>query len=156
MSWAAGQIDQALCHGSLTVAGKSLNTKGWASLNNFVMHTAPLKRGENLLIGGRTGRLAMPKRNDESIRTLEILVIGSCNSAGTPYANKVHGMWTNYYELYNAVFNLTGTSHSASLTVPGGATRTGTVQIGDSELQETETESALLVTLDLILPTGAL
>ena len=94
MSWAAGQIDPALCHGSLTVAGKSLNTKGWASLNNFVMHTAPIKRGENLLIGGRTGRLAMPKRNDESIRTLEILVIGSCNSAGTPYANKVHGMWT--------------------------------------------------------------
>lgn len=156
MSWSSGELAASTCHGSLTLNGLPMNTLAWASLNNFVLWPSPARRGENLLIPGAPGRIAFPKRKDETTVTLECLVIGDCDQSGTPHADKSAGLATNWMTVYTALDSMLDSNVGASLTLPNAVTLTGTVQVIEITPSSTEMEGALNFTVDLILPDGEL
>lgn len=156
MTWTTGEIAAANCYGSLAIGGVSLSTKAWAVTNLFVLYNAAPRRGENTLIPGLAGRIPHPKRKDEAVRTLELLVIGDCSSIGVPYSDRNVGLETNWLTLKNGLLSTTSTTLTAVLTRPSGSTLSGPVQIGNSELGAPGVAGVYTATLDLTLPNGEL
>lgn len=156
MTWTSEELAASTCHGSLTLGGVSMNNKAWASLNNFVLWGPADRRSSNLMIPGRPGSISMLRRKADSSRTLECLVIGDCNQVGTPHASRESGLATNFMTLRSSVFGWTGTSVTASLSLPNGSTISGAAQIIQVELGSTNISGALTFTIDLDLPDGEL
>lgn len=156
MTWTSEELVASSCFGTLTLGGTSMNNKAWSTLNNYVLWNAATRRGENSLIPDLPGRIAQPYRKDETIRTLECVIIGDCNTAGVAHANRTSGLWTNWTSLKTGILSSTATTMTASLVLPTGGTITGAVQIVGSELGETGTTGALTFTLDLKIPAGEL
>lgn len=156
MTWTTNQIAASNCHGTLSIGGVSLSTYAWAVTNLFVLYNAAPRRGENTPIPGDPGRIPHPKRKDEAVRTLELLIIGDCNAAGTPYANRNIGLETNWLTLKNGLLSTTATTLTATITRPSGAYLSGPVQIGNSELGAPGVPGVFTATLDLTLPNGEL
>lgn len=156
MTWTSEELAASTCHGSLTIGSTSMNNKAWASLNNFVLWQPAPRRGSNLLIGGRAGRIAFERRKDESQRTLEVLIIGDCNTVGTPHASREAGLWTNVSALRSSIFAWSGSSVTATLALPGGGSISGPVQLVEAEFGETGVAGALTATITLDLPNGEL
>ena len=92
MTWTSEELVASSCFGTLTLGGTSMNNKAWSTLNNYVLWNAATRRGENSLIPDLSGRIAQPYRKDETIRTLECVIIGDCNSAGVAHANRTSGL----------------------------------------------------------------
>lgn len=155
-TWTSQQLADSTCHGSLTLNGLSMNNSAWASLNNYVLWPPANRRGSNIAIPGRSGRIAVPRRKDETSRTLECLVIGDCDITGTPYASRSVGLATNCMLLDSSLFGWTGTSVAAVLTLPNGAVRSGAVQIVHVEYGSPGVEGVLTFTLDIDIPDGEL
>lgn len=155
-TWTSKEIAASTCHGTLTIGTTSMNTKAWASLNNYVLWKGAPRRGANSLIPGLAGRIPQPRRKDEATRTLEVLIIGDCNATGTPHANRSSGLAANWGTLESSILAWTGTGVTATLVRPNGVSRSGIVQIVDHDLGETGVEGALTLTLDLVLPYGEL
>ena len=156
MTWTSKELAASTCHGTLTLGGVSMNNKAWASLNNFVLWNSANRRGSNTVIPEVPGVYAHPRRKTETSRTLECLVIGDCNTAGAPHANRSAGLATNWLTLKNGLLSWTGSTVTASLLLPNGSTISGPVQIVDSELGSTDAEGALTFTLDINLVNGEL
>lgn len=156
MTWTSKELVASTCHGSLTLGGTSMNTKAWASLNNYILWSPASRRGENSLIPDLAGRIPNPRRKDQTQRTLECVIIGDCNAVGTPHSSREAGLATNFMSLRSSVFNWGGTTLSASLTLPNGGTLSGVVQVIEVTTGSTDVVGALTFTIDLVLPYGEL
>lgn len=156
-TWADEMIQESLCHGSLTYGGIDLSTPAWTVTNLIVLWQPSDRRGENLMIPGLAGRIVLPKRRDETAETLEMVVTGTVNRLGVPYADPYEGLEANLDYLCDNVFDTAAATSgaTASLTMPSGATRTGPMQVVDASFN-TEVGIAALVTVDVILPYGKL
>lgn len=150
------ELADSVCHGALTIGGTSMNNKAWASLNNYVLWPGAPRRGENLKVPGRPGRIALPRRKDEADLTLEVLIIGDCGPTGTPFLNRSAGLATNWITLRSAIMDWGGSTISASLVLPNSVTLSGAVQVVDHDFGETGVTGALTLTIDLTLPSGEL
>lgn len=141
----AGIIDYD-CEGTLTIGGISMNRPAWAILGDeqgegglLGLITNVAQRGSNRKIPGSAGVLAYRRRVDETEHELRILVAGDVNSSGVATSDHNQGLAVNLDYLYTNVIapvvSTTGT-RSASLVIPGLATRTANIQV--TGLQQTE------------------
>lgn len=155
--WADREIRQANCHGTLTLGGMSMNTSAWAVLNvASLWEPAPVRR-ENMLIPFARGRLPVAGYLDERKDSLLILVTGTCDDDGVPYADPYVGLETNINILNSNLFSYADVvGHlSAVLTLPSGATRSGPLQFNSVQFGW-EVGVAVTITADYTLPYGKL
>ena len=118
--------------GSLTINSVNLFITGcWTVTNIEELWTGNAARGGNVVIAGATGQRAYPWRLDQSVYLLEMLFSGENNSSGTPYSNPYTGLVTNIEAFRAGVVappSAPTATYSATLTLPGGSTRTANVQ----------------------------
>lgn len=162
MSWAQGwaerEIASSVCHGTLEIDGHSMNRAAWATLNNFVLWTPASVIGDDLVIPHRDGVVALRRRKTVTKQSIQLLIIGQVDYAGTPNDDPIVGVEENMDFLDTYIFapviSDSGT-RTAVLTLPSGATRTGQVHIENVVLGST-IAGALTATFDISLPYGEL
>jgi hypothetical protein len=93
-------VEGAICVsdgvGTLTIDGTSLNCPAWGIPDlSALWGLVPPQRGKNVVIPGTPGQLPMPRRDDEAVVTLVMLISGTVDSAGTATADENVGLITN-------------------------------------------------------------
>lgn len=108
--------------GELTIDDVSMHTPGWTVLNPFILWNPAEQRGEDLLVPERPGALPLPRRITTTQHTLEMVIRGTHNHNGTPYANESFGLWANIEYLNQNVVEpspyMTDTTRFAELAIP--------------------------------------
>lgn len=121
-----------MSQGSLTINSVQLvNTapNGWKALDLSPLWGAPNLRGSNVVIPGTAGQRAYPRRVDETIYRLPLVVFHTHSVGGTPYADPSNGLQTNVEYLYQQLVVASLASPvSSTLTWPSGTTKTASVQ----------------------------
>lgn len=153
--WAAREIQQANCHGTLQLGEVSLNTPAWAVLNVATLwEPAPIRR-ENIAIPFRRGKLAVPGILDERTDSFMILVVGTCDQDGVPTDDPYVGLEANVEWLKSNLFAYADVvdSFDAVLTMPSGIEKGGPLQLGTAKFGW-EIGVAVTITVDFTLPDG--
>lgn len=124
--------------GELLITGESgletsLHVDGaWDATNAHVLwlRGEGAVRGQNVVISGAEGQLGEPWRTDQSTYGLEMLVDGSNDVDGNPYASYLEGLEANltFLEEEFCLNPSQVTSYPARLVMPSGAVRTADVQ----------------------------
>lgn len=153
--WAHREIQAANCHGTLAIGGTTLSCPAWAVLNVASLWAPAPTRGANRFVPHSAGTVALPRRRHEAQRTLEMVIVGTCDFDGDPYADPYEGLEANVDYLNDNVFSYadTMTSLLGSLTMPSGVTRTAQVQIERVEFG-VGSSVALTATVDITIPQG--
>jgi len=117
--------------GTLTINSLLLNGPAWdiPHLESLWLNTAV--RGANRRVSGNPGTRALRRRYDETEHQLAMTVIGHFTPAGVQNTDAVAGMVVNLETLRAALVDpiVTGSATvTATLTVPGAASRTAAVQ----------------------------
>jgi len=138
----------------LEVDGLSLKLDGAWQIDRSLsrLKGGPPKRGQNTIVPGVAGRLDNPKRLDEGVYDLVMLVKGRKDRLGAPYADEVAGKILNLDYLETRLYEPTGTL-AAVLYMPDASTQTGDVQFDNWTVAKDEGAVAT-VTFDLIVPAG--
>ena len=155
--WAAREIQQANCHGTLALGEVSLNTPAWAVLNVATLwQPAPIRR-ENIAIPFRRGKLAVPGIIDDRTDSLLILVVGTCDQNGDATEDPYVGLEENVGWLNDNLFAYATVvdSFDATLSMPSGAQKGGPMQLGTAQFGW-EVGVAVTITVDFTLPDGQL
>lgn len=141
--------------GTLTVNGVSMHCPGWVTFDVHTLWDSALFRGESLHIPGRSGRLGMPRRDDETSWSLPMLIAGDVSRTGAATSSIRAGYQTNLtYLQANVRCASGGAARAVSLTMPAGSARTGFayVQVRTGE----QTLDGWRAVLELTVPSGAL
>lgn len=117
MSCGRLNVSASMADGVLTVGGISMHTPGWIAVDVTPLWDGADVRGEDLLIPGRAGLLAMPRRFTGTTYTIPLLIDGAVNSAGSPHGNVRNGILTNLDVLKSLPG---GMPKAVTLTRPGG------------------------------------
>lgn len=128
--------------GTLTIGTVSMHCPAWVVYDVHQLWDGPDERGEDVLIPGAAGRLAMPRRADRTVFMLPMEIDGSVSRTGVPHADFRDGYRRNLLWLSQ---NVTGPvssgngTRSVSLTTPAaGPTLTGAAHVslrtGEQEL----------------------
>ena len=154
-SWAHNAIQAANCLGTLSLGGVSMNRDAWSVLNIGSLWEPAPKRGENLLIPFRPGRMQLARMRDQRTDTLDLLVVGTVDVTGVPTADPYEGLEANIDWLNDNVFDYAETmfSFSATLTKPSGIQWGAQLQI-ESVKFGWEVGVACTATIDYTLPEG--
>ena len=120
------------CTGTLTIGSTLLNTVAWDITDLTELWYVVDQRGEDRVLPGAAG--VIPYRRRETVTPIDLILLinGSVNASGTPYANVITGLATNLATIMSGVVNPTGATdgtRAASLTIPGLTTRTTTVHV---------------------------
>lgn len=141
----------------LEISGIALCTPAWKVRNLHVLLTGPDVRGSDLVLGGRPGEKVRPQRVGASVRVLELVIRGSHDREGNPYANAHVGLEANLdWLVANLLTPPTASpwSRPAVLHLAGGGTKSAHVHV-KSPLQPGVTiNSSMLATLDIRIPGG--
>lgn len=150
-------IVDALCQGSLTIAGVSMHGPAWDVVDLVPLWLTPTVRGgPNRAIPGIAGRRSFQRRIDETAVSLPMLVQGEVDRLGVAQANPWAGLQANVAYLRANVVDPTGLTdgtRAASLLMPNGTTRTASVVV----LGMTPGAFVKYVrkfTLDILIPAG--
>jgi hypothetical protein len=106
--------------GTLTIASVSMHTPAWSVFDVATLWAGPEARGEDLLIPGRAGRVAMPRRADATTRSLPMLIDGSVDRTGTPWVSYRDGFRRNLLYLRQNVTDPSAGTRTVTLTTPAG------------------------------------
>lgn len=105
-----------------------LNTPAWECIDYSQMYDSPPVVGDNRPITGVTGRLAVPREEDESEIHLPMMFFGSANHENTPYGDARIGLRTNLRYFRTALMRAaSGTTRSATFHRLDGGTETAEV-----------------------------
>lgn len=120
--------------GSLTIGGVLMHRLAFAVTDVTDLWLGPDVRGEDLMIPGRPGRIAFPRRADVTERQLPMVIDGRFDVSGNEFAgNEFEGLLQNIEYLRANVVDPTGVgdgTRAISLTRPGGGSPlTGTAHI---------------------------
>lgn len=139
--------------GTLTVGSTSMHCPAWVTFDVHELWNPPDKRGQSLLIPGRTGRLSMPRRDDETTWSLPMLIAGDVDRLGAPTASLRAGYRANLAYLRANVRSTTST-RTVSLTLPAGGSVSAPahVQVRAGE----QTDDGWRAVLELTFPGGGL
>ncbi len=156
-TWADRQIQAANCHGTLELGNVSMNCPAWAVLNVASLWEPAPPRGENLLIPFAGGRFSVGHTRDERADSLQLLIVGTCDSDGVPYGDPYVGLEENVMWLNDNLFDYAEvrSPFQAELTLPSGSKRGGALQIGVVKFAW-EVGIAVTATIDYKLPAGRL
>ncbi len=110
--------------GSLTIGGMLMHRLAFAVTDVTDLWLGPDVRGEDLMIPGRPGRIAFPRRADVTERQLPMVIDGRFDVSGNEFAgNEFEGLLQNIEYLRANVVDPTGVgdgTRAISLTRPGG------------------------------------
>lgn len=146
--------------GELTIDGVAMHTPAWTVLDPAVLWQPALQRGDDLLVPGMPGVLALPRRVSVTSYTLRTVIRGTHDRNGTPYSNSSYGLWANIEFLRQHVvdpspYNM-ATLREAELTIPGSAvTMQGDVHVDSLELGD-RVGPFFRASLTLTIPAGRL
>lgn len=149
-------LDVSTAGGQLTVNGVDMIGPAWQITNLIGLWRKPTVTIINRRRTGQLGRKAYPPIIDETHVTVPIVIIGDCDQDGTPYDNKQIGLESNLNFLIYNVLAPVDPSHSCTLTMPSGETRTGIIQFGDMPIDDGAAYSGdtIETTLEIILPSA--
>lgn len=130
-------VARSLIDGELKIGGATLHTPAYAAVDVTELWESPNYRGESLKIPGRPGRIALPKRQDETEYSVLMVIDGTVDYLGTAWGNARDGLRRNVARVKQIVGDdqATKTVKGVTLTAPNGsATLTGdahcTVKVG--------------------------
>lgn len=119
--------------GTLTINSIPLNTPAWGVLDlSELWGSQPPLRGNNVVIPGAVGTRAYPRRFDQSVWSLHMIISGFVDDMGVEYADEEVGLETNLAYLQTNVIDPPTpptATRSASLLTPSGNTLTADVQV---------------------------
>jgi hypothetical protein len=143
----------------LEIDGVPLSTPAWEALNIQALYGGPARRGENRVIPGASGRRALPRRDDETNRTISLAIFGFERWDGESYPDPVAGLWENLAHLRANVLNqpLTlNTTRTAVIHRPDAPDLTATIQVLGFEVDdEPYSPAAIHASMDITLISGS-
>jgi hypothetical protein len=143
----------------LTIDGIPMSTPAWEVLNIQTLYSGPMRRGENRIMPGASGRRALARRDDETNRSLVIAVFGFERWDGVAYPDPVAGLWENIDHLETNVIDqpLTGDStRTAVLSRPDATDLTAQIQVLGFEIDDEHySPAAISATMDITLISGS-
>ena len=134
-----------------------LSTPAWEHLDIQALYSGPAMRGENRVMPGAYGRRALPKRPDETTRTLTIAVFGFQRWDGTANPDPVAGLWENINHLHAFIIDPPATADSTRLAKivridqPDLFAR---IQVLGFEVDETYSPAAISASMDIAVISG--
>jgi hypothetical protein len=140
------------------IDGVPLSTPAWEHLDIGAMYSGPAVRGENRVMPGATGRRALPKRADETTRTLTLAIYGFQRWDGEPYPDPVAGLWENLGHFTTNVIDAPPTPDStrlAKLIRPAATELTARIQILGFEIDEAYSPAAVSASMEIALIAGS-
>lgn len=150
-------INYASDVGTLSIGGSSLHTAAYSLLEESVLQlwTPRSHRGRNVVIPGAAGTRPKPRRVDESIYPMKLVIVGAVDDTGAVNSDVYEGLQENIAAVEAIIASPTPPTAtlSATLTMPDASTLTADVQcgpllIGDKFLDMVQ------ATFELIVPAG--
>lgn len=148
------------CRGVLTISGVALASPAWDIPNLTPLWYTAAYRGESIVLATAAGRRSNPQRYDEVEIGLLLVINGTADHTGTPFANPWAGLAANLMYLRENVLAPVDAGRGtrpASLLMPDGVTvlsadvRTGPLEdVGGEPEDPTFAE----FTLPLTIPNG--
>lgn len=133
-----------------------LNTPGWAVVDYSPLYHAPPKVGEDRVIPGSAGRLAVAREFDELQVSLAMNIYGARDHENTAASTRPVGLRNNMDYLRTNVVN-TLTARAVTFHKQAGGTLTGSVYVEDLRYGQADASGALCpAILRLTIPTGSL
>lgn len=119
------------CVENLTISGISLATPGWNCGDLSPLVDGPDLRGEDVLLPGVAGVIALPRRITVSKRSIEMIIFGAFDRFGTPQSNRRVGLQNNtQYLIDNLLLPPGGDgTRPAVLTMADASTRSAYVHV---------------------------
>ena len=144
--------------GGLTIAGISLTTT-WCRVENLIDLWLPAdQRGQDRVIPGSAGVLALQRRDTVTRRSLRLTVAGDVTYAGATSGDAFERLQINLDYLRAQIVAPTGSGNgtrSAVLTMPDGTSRTEDVHVTGMELSDyAEDARWARVVIELSIPSG--
>lgn len=144
--------------GGLTIGGISLTTT-WCKVLNLVELWLPAdQRGNDRIVPGASGALALQRRDTVTRRSLRIIVAGDVTYTGSTSGDAFERLQINIDYLRSNIVAPTGTTdgtRSAVLTMPDGTTRTEPVHVTGMEVGSYSQDGRwMLATIELSIPSG--
>ena len=137
MSSPGDRIKQANCHGTVSIGGVSMNRPAWAIMDVHQCWRRAPYRGGNLPIPYQAGGgIKLPRIKDAAERTFQLLVVGTISYDGSiSLLGPQVGLEYNINYLMNNLFAYAEETgwFDCTLTLPSGATRSGTIQLGEPD-----------------------
>lgn len=144
-------------HGQLTINSIPLMCPAWRVQNLQVLKSAAEVRGTDVIIPGVSGVKARRRRPTATEHSLEMLIKGQVNWAGSNYANAVQGVTSNVnYLKYYVVEPPTTTAgtRTAVLTDADGTTSTQPVHVTGFQIGKFEGKGVWRAVMDISIPAG--
>lgn len=142
----------------LEIDGVPLSTPAWEHLDIHLLYSGPSTRGENRILPGAAGRRALPKRADETNRTLSLAIFGFERWDGEPYDDAVQGLWANIAHFTTTVIDTPLTpngTRTARLVGNGVRDLSATIQVLGFEIDEAYSPAAVSASLDIAVLAGS-
>jgi hypothetical protein len=120
------------CTGILTIGSTVMNGPGWDAPDLVELWHVIEQRGQDRILPGAAGVIPYQRRETVTRIDIDLVIVGSANQSGTPFADIRTGLATNIGTIMTGVVNPTGTTdgtRAASLTVPGLTTRTTSLHV---------------------------
>jgi hypothetical protein len=144
--------------GDLTIGGIAMNCPAWEVRNLAELWAPANQRGTDVIRPGVSGVKARLRRDTVTVRTLQMLILGSADRLGAAVADYYEGLQANIDYLRANVVAPTGTTdgtRSVVLTMPDGTTRTDPAHVQQMELgRVVENGAWALATIELSIPSG--
>ena len=144
--------------GKLTIGGIPMLGPAWKVQNLAELWVPANQRGTDVIRPGVSGVKARLRRDTVTVRTLQMLIVGSADRLGAAVSDYYEGLQANIDYLRANVVAPTGTTdgtRSAVLTMPDGTTRTEPVHVQQMELGRVAENGAwVLATIELSIPSG--
>lgn len=143
----------------LEISSIPLRTPAWKVRNLYVLMTGADVRGSaGRILPGVSGEKSFRQRVTASTRTLELVIMGSHDQYGTPYADAHVGLEANLaYLRANLLADVTASpwTRAAVLHLAGGGTLSAAVKVIGPLQPGVTYRGSMLATLDLRIPAGA-
>jgi hypothetical protein len=142
----------------LEIDNVPLSTPAWEHLDIQALYSGAATRGENRVMPGAAGRRALPKRADETTRTLTLAVFGFQRWDGTVNSDPVAGLWENIGHLHEFIIDTPATPDStrlAKIVRIGQPDLFARIQVLGFEVDETYSPAAVSASMDIaVIPGG--
>jgi hypothetical protein len=120
------------CTGTLTINSVVMNGPAWDITDLTELWHVIDQRGQDRILPGVAGVIPYQRRETVTRIDLDLVIVGSANQSGTPFADVIVGLRTNIDTIMTSVVNPPGSgggTRAASLTVPGASARTSNVHV---------------------------
>ena len=148
----ANLVDASLGHWE--VDGVDMIGPAWSVLNIQALWQGPQVTRSNRVQSGTQGRKGYPQVVDETVLSVQFLIVGDVDHTDTPHTDAQIGLALNYDYLRTNVWDPVDPLRTSTLTMPDGDVREAEVQFDPFPLPSLTGLTTLVGTLTVILPGG--